>query len=409
MAMKKFVCDHPWTHFEVNNPNGDVTMCCDNNTVLGNINRNSIPEIWNGPGYQDMRRRMRDEGAHAFCPHACPILNGGKIHQQIDWQDEMAPESPARRNAEENIKEYRSGALALASLPRFMRFTYSYLCNLDCYHCYQREDAVQELKLPETFMREIEDMAPIFQVVYAFGGEPFLFKPVLRFIETIKTDPQCRYFFATNATILTEPIMATLRRRNIGLMSASLDAADSETFQELRVRGRTGDWNEVMANLKKLRDLKREKGFPFTLSLTLNTRNHDQIETFVRLALDFDAEPLIFLVTNPYQTLGFQKDFLSFGDNQFKTMFAQIERSIPEVRARGFADSLSSLEALDVALRRHRAADNNLAYYTGKKIARTVFRQLPEALQRPIKSAVQTARRRRGAKTTVAGKNPTEQ
>ena len=28
--MSKFVCKHPWTHFEVNNPNGSVMMCCNN-------------------------------------------------------------------------------------------------------------------------------------------------------------------------------------------------------------------------------------------------------------------------------------------------------------------------------------------------------------------------------------------
>ena len=61
--MKKFVCKHPWSHFEVNNPNGDVTMCCNNNTVLGNVNKNSIEEIWNGKGFLESRERMRDEGA----------------------------------------------------------------------------------------------------------------------------------------------------------------------------------------------------------------------------------------------------------------------------------------------------------------------------------------------------------
>ena len=34
----KKVCYNPWTHFEVNNPNGDVTMCCVNPIVLGNVN-----------------------------------------------------------------------------------------------------------------------------------------------------------------------------------------------------------------------------------------------------------------------------------------------------------------------------------------------------------------------------------
>ncbi len=60
--MKKFVCMYPCSHFEINNPNGDVTMCCNNNTVLGNVNDGSIGEIWNEKGFQAARARMLDEG-----------------------------------------------------------------------------------------------------------------------------------------------------------------------------------------------------------------------------------------------------------------------------------------------------------------------------------------------------------
>ncbi len=41
----KLLCDYPFTHFEVNNPNGDVTFCCNHNMVLGNVNNNSVEEI----------------------------------------------------------------------------------------------------------------------------------------------------------------------------------------------------------------------------------------------------------------------------------------------------------------------------------------------------------------------------
>src|SRR5205814_7213686 len=102
--MKKFVCDHPWTHFEVNNPNGDVTMCCDNNKVLGNVHENTLEEIWNGKAYQEIRQRMRDEGAHVICPHTCPVLQGGKTWQNLDWYDKLKEKGPARENAVLNEK-----------------------------------------------------------------------------------------------------------------------------------------------------------------------------------------------------------------------------------------------------------------------------------------------------------------
>ena len=135
--MKKFVCKHPWSHFEVNNPNGNVTMCCNNDIVMGNVNKDSISEIWNGDAFQKNRARMRDEGAYAMCPHTCPVLQGGKKYEDLDWYSELSEDSPQKSNAELNEKEYNSGAIALESMPRWLRFTYSYACNLDCYHCYQ--------------------------------------------------------------------------------------------------------------------------------------------------------------------------------------------------------------------------------------------------------------------------------
>ena len=73
--------------------------------------------------------------------------------------------------------------------------------------------------------------------------------------------------------------------------------------------------------------------------MTLNSVNCEEIEAFVDLALSYDAQPLILLVTNPYQEIKFQKDFLTFTPKQFKNMHAAIDRSIPKVQKRGFDDA----------------------------------------------------------------------
>jgi len=392
--MGKFVCDHPWTHFEVNNPNGDVTMCCDNGRVLGNVRQGTIVDIWNGEGFREVRREMRDLGAHAICPHTCPVLHGGKTYQRLDDIGGLEERGAARANAATNQDELARGLETLASLPRWMRFAYSFACNLDCYHCFQREDAVQNEKLPQSFMDELRRMSKVFQVVFPFGGEPFLFKPVLAFLAEAEVDPGCRYFFVTNATLLDDKVMALLERRNLGLVAVSLDAADAATFDELRRRGRKADWTQVMTNLRRLQELRRSKGFVFTAGMTINTRNFDQIERFVDLCLDLDAEPILSLVANPYQTYAFQKRFLHFTPDQFPVMSAQIGRSIPKVQSRGFKDAEAFLRQLDACLEEHRRGDNALARFAARKLARTAFHLLPEAIQTPVRGAIGKARYR---------------
>jgi hypothetical protein len=129
--------------------------------------------------------------------------------------------------------------------------------------------------------------------------------------------------------------------------------------------------------------------------MTLNRVNAGEIEPFVDLALAHDAEPLIMLVSNPYQTIDFQRQFLNFTDAQFDDMQAQIDASLPKVRAAGSSDAETALLSLRAALREHRELDNSPLGYGSKTIARKAFHMLPETLQIPIRKTVQKRRNRR--------------
>ncbi len=383
--MTKFICHHPWTHFEVNNPNGNVTMCCDNSTVLGNVNRGTIEEIWNGPGYQDIRARMRDEGAHALCPHSCPVLHGLKKYQNLEWHSDLPPGSVAKKNAERNDEEFTKGVTVLDSKPRWMRYAYSYKCNLDCYHCYQRDDALLNDTLPDSFMTQVNELAPYYQVILFFGGEPFLYKPVLKMMEEIEVESGCKFFMITNGTLLTDRMFENLEGRNIGLFAVSLDAASAGIFDVLRVRGRTASWTTLMGNLKRIAELHRRKGFAFQISMTVNTVNCTQIEEFVDLGLSVGAEPLLLLVSNPDETAEFQKRYLCFSAQQLSDIDLQIARSLEKVRTRGMKEAEAGLIRLRSMLRDHRRRANSVAAFQMRRIARTVFHWLPGPVQYRIR------------------------
>ncbi len=178
----------------------------------------------------------------------------------------------------------------------------------------------------------------------------------------------------------------------ISTIAASLDAATALSFDLLRVRGRNANWDQVVANLERLSDLKKRKDFEFTVSMTLNSVNALEIEEFVDLALGLDAEPLIMLVANPYLTGDFQKKFLTFTDAQFTEMARQIEAGLIKVRAHGFSDSEIYLEQLGLHLKLHREGDNDPMHFATKKMARKVFRRLPEQVQDPLRRVVQKRR-----------------
>lgn len=71
--MKRKACREFWETIYVI-PNGDVVTCCyDFNAqmVMGNANNNTIPEIWNGQGYLDLRKEHLLGNLSNLCAKHC--------------------------------------------------------------------------------------------------------------------------------------------------------------------------------------------------------------------------------------------------------------------------------------------------------------------------------------------------
>jgi sulfatase maturation enzyme AslB (radical SAM superfamily) len=286
-------------------------------------------------------------------------------------------DSPLYQNARLNDEEFRQKAHTLQYMPRWMRFAYSWVCNLSCYHCFQKETRRRKECLPQRFMTEILQLGRFYQVLHLFGGEPFLYPPALAMLEN-PPNPHCRFFMATNGTLLQEKHFEQLERVKLGMIAVSLDAATPESYDLLR---RKGYWPRVMETLRRLSLLKKKKDFLLVLTITMNSLNFDEIERFVELGLSFDAEPLFNLVCNSKESLSFQKKYLHFSPSQFAIMTEQIERSLPKVKARGFRDSALSLEHLKGTLEYHRRNENCLPLYSIRKKLKRIFRTLPSGFQ----------------------------
>ena len=56
-------------------PNGDVVTCRDySDYVTGNIEENSITEIWNNEKYQNFRNVLKDEKLLPICSRCCGLM-----------------------------------------------------------------------------------------------------------------------------------------------------------------------------------------------------------------------------------------------------------------------------------------------------------------------------------------------
>lgn len=304
---RNYICDYPFTHFEVNNPNGDVTFCCNHQLVLGNVNRQTMAEIWNGEEYQKVRRAFLDGRMRRYCYESCPVLQGWKDYEKLGWYRELPENDPVRLNAELNEGEIAGGKTVLASRPRWLRFAASYRCNLKCYHCFQENDRAAGLALPDKFFTELGGMLPDAQVVFLYGGEPLVEARNLELLRQLAGRPAAtRVFMVTNGTIVPEDMRGQLAGINYGLIAISLDAVTRELYEELRA---PAQWERVAENIAWWSALTARQQVRFQLTLTINKRNLCELTPFIEYAARHNAIPMFQYAGNPADSAGFRERY----------------------------------------------------------------------------------------------------
>jgi len=316
----KKICYCPWTHFEVSNPNGDVTMCPDNPTILGNINKESILEIWNGKPYRRMRKAMFELGGEKLCSPNCLLLNGMKDNQSFSWYSGLPKDTDAYKNAVLNEAEILSGRESLDSFPRWMKFAISLKCNFRCYHCCQEGDRnIFNGMLSEDFIKEMKKYYQYYQNLFIFGGEPTIFPQFKDILKTSAVNPDLRFGMITNASNI-DRYLEEIGAIKWSYFAISLDAASEETYKKLR---HPKMWNKVMSNIEALSKLGAEKNFRAHISMTVNSVNCHEIYSFVKFCSNLNAIPEINIVSN-VAGVAFQLKYLWFGERQRRMVLNQI-------------------------------------------------------------------------------------
>lgn len=66
-------CGLPWRAMLID-IDGNVRVCCHNNIILGNLNYDTVENIWNNDKYQELRKRLKVNDFSYGCGSACPYI-----------------------------------------------------------------------------------------------------------------------------------------------------------------------------------------------------------------------------------------------------------------------------------------------------------------------------------------------
>lgn len=217
--MSSTICALPWTHLNID-PNGDVYPCClttFHGQKLGNLNFDSIENIWNS----DPMKSLRSEMMEGKKPKICSICfdresatgQSVRIYNNREFKD-VVRSIPEITSSDGSVKEMKL---------KYWDFRFSNICNFKCRSCVPnlssswipdaRKLGLQEIdtKIFEikhinnsSVYKFIDENIDHVEKIYFAGGEPLLMDEhwyvINRLIEKKKFN--VKLYYSTNLSNL---------------------------------------------------------------------------------------------------------------------------------------------------------------------------------------------------------------
>jgi pyruvate-formate lyase-activating enzyme len=217
--------------------NGDIVCSCHDSAgrqVYGNVYRDRIADVYNGPLYQDLRRWQLTTKPEAWCP----VL-------QAECAGRMSRATP------------RDGLTG--RVVRKLQLEPTSYCNLKCPACPVtyfhtdpgfRDDRASILPL-DVMLNVVQQLPDLEWILFYDYGEPFLHKDAIPFLQTVRRQrPDVLLHTSTNGLAMDpKKIEALAAEPLIDLIIFSIDGAWQESYRRYRVNG---NLQRALANMEAL-------------------------------------------------------------------------------------------------------------------------------------------------------------
>ena len=71
------LCQLPWTNVMIQR-NGAVRVCCHNSTQMGDLNSETLEEVWHGSEFLELRTRLSVDDFSYGCSE-CPVVAEARV------------------------------------------------------------------------------------------------------------------------------------------------------------------------------------------------------------------------------------------------------------------------------------------------------------------------------------------
>ena len=281
-------CLNPFRWLEVSD-GGEVTPCCSPwfKGNLGNVNQQSMEEIWNGPAFREAREAMYEGGNwQKFCnAETCPqIYNDTWV--AVDY---ITPETPdSLPITPQMLEDIREGRTEMTHGPAQIGLSCDPRCNLRCIMCSTLTNTKRDGSSLRAAIEGIKAFLPTVRRLKMMGdGEVFAVPESRDFLFDFDqaAHPDTSFLIHTNGILLTPALWDRIQHIKIDWMVVSMDGATKETYEKIRVGGK---WERLMENLAFLAEKHREGIIrELHINMCVMKSNHHELVAFAELGKRF--------------------------------------------------------------------------------------------------------------------------
>lgn len=292
---RRLFCAKPFKWFEITHLKkiGEVFLCCPAwlDTSIGNLQDQSVDEIWNGVKAQEIRRSIHN-GSFQYCNRSrCAFLQtvSGPVEKVEDVKDE-------------DLKTVIENRLTILPYgPRQIVCTYDKSCNLSCPSCrtetmVERKNKKQILKIQGKI--QTEALKDAYYLHITGSGDPFGSPFFRKWLQTMKREdiPNIETIhLQTNAQLWTPKMWKTIAndvQQLIKSADISIDAVTPETYA---INRRGGDFRKLLENLEFIRALRESGPLKWVgISMVVQENNFREMPDFIRFGKRFRFDTVYF-------------------------------------------------------------------------------------------------------------------
>lgn len=271
-------CRTFFNHAELSK-NGIVLACCGPFVagILGNVEHNTIDEIWKGIVHKIMCLSVNNR-TYSFCdPSMCPVFIGRSSKGNFDFG-----------------RQY----LQMQEKPTNFLVNFEDSCNLYCESCRNHVKIASGKELEKNLHYAdivVDSVLPHLDFIIMAGtGEVFVGKGYER-LYTSNAMSNIKWIrLLTNGMLFNEKNWKKISRGKTGkfILTVSIDAATKDTYEELR---RGGNFDILKRNMEFAAKLRKEgKLSYFRLNFVVQRKNYKEMPLFVQWGRDLGVDEVFF-------------------------------------------------------------------------------------------------------------------